>query len=84
LDAIKSSDFFSFLGSRTHFRTGRHENKEKPHFYFGLRILLPIQIQLQEIENPKIQKSTSPLGHWAVGEVDFWIFLDFQFPTACN
>jgi hypothetical protein len=33
---------------------GRHENKEKLRFYFGLRILLPIQIQLLDIENPKI------------------------------
>jgi hypothetical protein len=22
--------------------------------------------------------------HCTVGEVDFWIFLDFQFPTVCN
>jgi hypothetical protein len=30
-------------------------------FYFGLRILLPIQIQLLEIENQNIQKSAHPI-----------------------
>jgi hypothetical protein len=45
---------------------GRHENKVKLLFYFGLIILLLIQIQLLEIENPKIkQKSTPPILHSA-------------------
>jgi hypothetical protein len=48
------------LASKTDFRKGRHENKEKRLFYFGLRILLPIQIQLLEIENPKNPKVDSP------------------------
>jgi hypothetical protein len=38
------------------FRTGRHQNKEKLLFYFGLRILLPIQIQQLDIENPNNPK----------------------------
>jgi hypothetical protein len=33
---------------------GSHENKEKRLSCFGLRLLLPVQIQLLEIENPKI------------------------------
>jgi hypothetical protein len=42
------------LGPNTPFRIGLHENKEKHLFYFGLKILLSIQIQfLLEIENPK-------------------------------
>jgi hypothetical protein len=32
---------------------GRQENKEKYLFYFGLGILVPIQIQLLYIGNPK-------------------------------
>jgi hypothetical protein len=43
--------------SKTHFRAGRLENKEKRLFYFGLSILLAIQIQLLEIENPKKSKN---------------------------
>jgi hypothetical protein len=39
----------------THFLIGRHENKEKRLFYVDLRNLLPIQIQLLEAENPKIE-----------------------------
>jgi hypothetical protein len=50
------SDPFSFLGSRA----GKHENTEKLLYYFGLRILLPIQIQLLDIENPKHPKIDSP------------------------
>jgi hypothetical protein len=46
------SEFSSILGPKTHFREGRHENKEKRFFYLGFRILLLIQIQLLEIENP--------------------------------
>jgi hypothetical protein len=53
-------EFFSFLGPKTHFRVGRHENKGKRQFYFGLRILLPIQIQLLDIESPKNPKIESP------------------------
>jgi hypothetical protein len=53
-------DFSLFWASKTDFRKGRHENKEKRLFYFGLRILLPIQIQLLEIENPKNPKVDSP------------------------
>jgi hypothetical protein len=44
------------LGAKKHFRAGRHENKENPLFYFGLRILVPIKIPLLDIENPKIPK----------------------------
>jgi hypothetical protein len=40
-----------FWAPKTHFRIGRHENKEKRLFYFGL---LPFKIQ--EIENPKNPK----------------------------
>jgi hypothetical protein len=43
-----------------HFPIGRHDNKEKRLFYFGLRIRLPIQIQLLNIENPKNPKIDSP------------------------
>jgi hypothetical protein len=46
-------NFSLFWAKKTLFRAGRHENKEKRLFYFGLRILLPIQIQLLEIENKK-------------------------------
>jgi phosphatidylserine decarboxylase len=50
------SDFFSlFLVPKTRFRIGRHENKEKRLFYFGLRILLLLQIQLLDFENRKCQ-----------------------------
>jgi hypothetical protein len=45
------------LGPQTHFWAGRHENKEKRLLYFGLTILLPIQIQLLDIENPKKSKN---------------------------
>jgi hypothetical protein len=53
---------FSLFGpQKTHYWAGRHESKEKCIFYFGLRILLPIQIQLLDIENPK--KYTPPSIH---------------------
>jgi hypothetical protein len=42
--------FSLFWAPKTHFRIGKHENKEKLLFYFGLRIPLPFQIQL---ENPR-------------------------------
>jgi hypothetical protein len=48
------------LAPKTHFRIGRHESKEKRLFYFGLRIILPNQIQLYEIENPKNPKIDYP------------------------
>jgi hypothetical protein len=59
--------YCSYKGKQLHFeisvkfrifRIGRHENKKKHLFYFGFRILLPIQIQLLEIEN--LKKSTPP------------------------
>jgi hypothetical protein len=34
--------FSLFWAEKTHFREGRHENKEKRLFYHGLRILWPI------------------------------------------
>jgi hypothetical protein len=43
--------FSLFWAPETHFRIGRQENKDKHVFFFGLRIVLPIQIQLFEIEN---------------------------------
>jgi hypothetical protein len=43
--------FSLFWASKTHFRKGRHENKESSIFFFGLGILLPILIQLLDIEN---------------------------------
>jgi hypothetical protein len=46
-------DFSLFWAQKTHFRA---ENKEKRLCYFGLRIPLPIQIQLLDIENTKIPK----------------------------
>jgi hypothetical protein len=51
------------LGTKTHFQAGRHENKEKLFFYFGLLILLPSQIQFLDIENPKNQKNRLLLFH---------------------
>jgi hypothetical protein len=48
------------LGPKSHFRIGRLDNKEKRLFYFGLMILLPIQIQVLEIENTKNLKIDSP------------------------
>jgi hypothetical protein len=55
-----SEFFFSFLEQKTHIRPGRHEKKEKRRLYFGLRIILSIQIQLFDIENPKDPKIDSP------------------------
>jgi hypothetical protein len=53
---------FPFFGpKKTHFGAGRHENKEKRLFYFGRSILLPIQIQLLDIENPE---NDSPKIHF--------------------
>jgi hypothetical protein len=50
----------TFLKMKTHFRIERHENKEKRLLYFGLRILLAIQIQLLEFKIPKDPKIDSP------------------------
>jgi hypothetical protein len=45
---------FIFFGPKNFIPgAGRRENEEKRLFYFGLRILLPIQIHLLDIENPK-------------------------------
>jgi hypothetical protein len=52
------SDFFGTL--KTHGRAGRHENKVKRIFYFGLRILWLILAQLLEIESLKNSKIYSP------------------------
>jgi hypothetical protein len=38
---------------KSHFLLGRGENKEKLLLYFDLKVPLPIQIQLSDIENPK-------------------------------
>jgi hypothetical protein len=48
-----------FWAQKTPFRAGRHENKEKHSFYFGFRILMPIQILLLDIESPKNPKNGS-------------------------
>jgi hypothetical protein len=53
-------NFSIFWAPKTHFRAERHENKEKHLFYFGLGILLPIQIQFLDIQNPKNPKIDSP------------------------
>jgi hypothetical protein len=57
LDFIGTLNFFSencILALTTDFRAGRNGNKEKYLFYFVLRVLLPIKIQMLGIENPKI------------------------------
>jgi hypothetical protein len=59
-------DFLFFGPKKTRFQAGRHENKEKRLFYFGLRILLPIQIQLLDIVNPKNPKIDFP--YWRESE----------------
>jgi hypothetical protein len=48
--------FSHFCPKKNHFSVGRHENREKSLFYFLLRIVLLIQFQLLEIENPKNPK----------------------------
>jgi hypothetical protein len=53
-------NFSLFWVQQTNFQTESHENKEKRLFYFGLRILLPIKIQLLDIENPKNPKIDFP------------------------
>jgi hypothetical protein len=51
-------ELFVPKASLTHFRIGRHENKVKHLFYFGLAIILPNQIQLLDIETIKKRKLT--------------------------
>jgi hypothetical protein len=51
--------FLLFWAPKIHFCIGRNENKEKFLDYFGLRMLLPIHIQLLNIENPKKPKIDS-------------------------
>jgi hypothetical protein len=53
-------NFSLFWTQKTNFQVGRHANKEKHLLYFGLRILLPIQIQLLDIKNPKNLKIDFP------------------------
>jgi hypothetical protein len=55
------------LAQKTHFRAGRHENKENCIFFFGFRILLPFQIQLLDFENSKNPKIDSPYCRCAAG-----------------
>jgi hypothetical protein len=47
------------VAKKTSFSAGRHENKGKRHFSFVFRILLQIQIQLLDFENPKNLKIDS-------------------------
>jgi hypothetical protein len=54
------TDFFLFWAPKIHFRIGRHENKEKCRFCFGLSILLKIKIHLLKIVNKKIKKIDVP------------------------
>jgi hypothetical protein len=56
LTLITVGHFSLFWPQKIHFQEGRHENKETRLYYFGLRILLPIIIQLLEIENPNNPK----------------------------
>jgi hypothetical protein len=63
------ANLVTFFTPKTHFPIERHENKEKSRLYFGHIILLPIQSQLFEIENPKNPKTDSlkyryPLLNW--------------------
>jgi hypothetical protein len=52
--------FALFWAPKSHLCRGRRENKEKRLFYFDLRTLLPIQIQLLDIENLIKPKLDSP------------------------
>jgi hypothetical protein len=50
-----------------HFRAGKRKKKEKRLYYFGVRSLVPIQIQLLDIENSKkIQTSTPPTVQYSI------------------
>jgi hypothetical protein len=63
----KSHNFLSlfsdFLFFKTHFRIGRHENKEKHLFDFSLRIVFPSIKNCKKLKIQKIQKLTSPTVH---------------------
>jgi hypothetical protein len=48
------------VGPINSFPAGRHQNKEKSIFFFGLRFILPIQIKLLAIGNPKNPKIDFP------------------------
>jgi hypothetical protein len=39
---------------------------------------------INSLMDPLKKHKKVPFDDWPVGEVDFWIFLDFQFPTVCN
>jgi hypothetical protein len=76
------------LARKTHFRAGRPENKKTRLFYFRLGILLPIQIQLSDIENLKNPKIDHPLFRYDCGSANFALSLaqrknvhDFKWPT---
>jgi hypothetical protein len=61
------SDVFSFFLPRK--LISRKEDMQiikKRFFYFGLRIPLPIQIQLLDIENPKKSKTRLHLMHCTI------------------
>jgi hypothetical protein len=53
-------DFFFFSDPNNSFPHRKTWNTEKRLLYFDLRVLLPIQIQLQEIEIPKNPKIYFP------------------------
>jgi hypothetical protein len=63
---------FSFLAPKSPFRIGRRENKEKRLFYFAIIILLPIQIQLLDLENPKDPKMVKKILHFSIITVFVW------------
>jgi hypothetical protein len=50
----------------------------------GLQLKLKnLKIIKFKYKNIKLKKKNMS-GACPIGEVDFWIFLDFQFPTVCN
>jgi hypothetical protein len=55
--------FLDFLFLKTHFRIGRHENKEKHLFYFSLRIFFPTIANCKKLKIKKIKKSSSPTAY---------------------
>jgi hypothetical protein len=61
------SEFFAFLSPKNSFPGRKHENKEKRLFYFSLRILLPIQIQLLNIK--KSNKSKIDFPYYAMNGI---------------
>jgi hypothetical protein len=62
----------SFLAPKSPFSKGRRENKEKRLFYFAIIILLPIQIQLLDLENPKDPKMVKKILHFSIITVFVW------------